>query len=44
MQLIFRFMCKTEDLNEAVASLKILGASGWNVTVPHKETIIPLLR
>lgn len=34
---------KTEDLNQAVASLKLLGASGWNVTVPHKETIIPML-
>ncbi|WPK11620.1 shikimate dehydrogenase [Lysinibacillus louembei] len=31
------------NLREAVASLKLLGASGWNVTIPHKEAIIPLL-
>ncbi|MFC7684605.1 shikimate dehydrogenase [Ureibacillus sp. GCM10028918] len=34
---------KSEDLENAVASLKILGASGWNVTIPHKQTIIPYL-
>ncbi len=34
---------KREALESAVASLKILGASGWNVTIPHKQTIIPLL-
>ncbi len=32
-----------DQLQEAVKSLKLLGASGWNVTLPHKETIIPLL-
>lgn len=32
-----------EDLQEAVSSLKRLGCSGWNVTVPHKTAIIPLL-
>ena len=31
------------DLGEAVASLKRLGCSGWNVTVPHKSAIIPFL-
>lgn len=30
-------------LGEAVASLKNLGCSGWNVTVPHKSAIIPYL-
>ncbi|MDN4495304.1 shikimate dehydrogenase [Ureibacillus aquaedulcis] len=34
---------KSEDLENAVASLKMLGASGWNVTIPHKQTIIPYL-
>ncbi|BDH62368.1 shikimate dehydrogenase (NADP+) [Lysinibacillus sp. PLM2] len=34
---------KPEQLEEAVSSLKLLGASGWNVTIPHKETIIPFL-
>ena len=28
---------------EAVKALKLLGCSGWNVTVPYKEAIIPLL-
>ncbi len=31
------------ELGEAVASLKRLGCSGWNVTVPHKSAIIPFL-
>jgi len=34
---------KRENLSEAVQSLKLLGASGWNVTIPHKEAILPLL-
>lgn len=34
---------KGEDLQQAVASFKLLGASGWNVTIPHKEAIIPFL-
>ncbi|WP_318615113.1 shikimate dehydrogenase [Sporosarcina sp. YIM B06819] len=34
---------KAEELQKAVASLKKLGCSGWNVTVPHKSTIIPFL-
>ncbi len=34
---------KPENLAQAVASLKLLGASGWNVTIPHKQTIIPFL-
>ena len=32
-----------EHLKEAIASLKLLGASGFNVTIPHKESIIPFL-
>lgn len=34
---------KPEHLQQAVASFKLLGTSGWNVTIPHKQTIIPLL-
>lgn len=34
---------KKEQLEDAVASLKLLGASGFNVTIPHKEAIIPFL-
>ena len=34
---------KPEQLQQAVASFKLLGASGWNVTIPHKQTIIPFL-
>lgn len=34
---------KEEKLEEAIASLKLLGCSGWNVTVPHKTAIIPYL-
>ena len=30
-------------LGEAVKSLKELGCSGWNVTVPHKSAILPFL-
>ncbi|MFC7364774.1 MULTISPECIES: shikimate dehydrogenase [Bhargavaea] len=30
-------------VGDAVAALRRLGASGWNVTVPHKQTIIPYL-
>ncbi|MCM3388006.1 shikimate dehydrogenase [Ureibacillus chungkukjangi] len=34
---------KSENLESAISSLKTLGASGWNVTIPHKQTIIPFL-
>lgn len=34
---------KTERLGTAVESLRLLGASGWNVTIPHKTAIIPFL-
>jgi len=32
-----------ENLESAVAGLKTLGASGWNITIPHKTAIIPYL-
>lgn len=31
------------DLKEAVTGLRALHVAGFNVTIPHKETIIPLL-
>lgn len=34
---------EADRLGEAVSSLKRLGCSGWNVTVPHKSAIIPYL-
>ena len=34
---------RPEDLPEAVAGLGALGFRGFNVTMPHKETILPLL-
>jgi shikimate dehydrogenase len=34
---------RPEDLSEAVAGLGALGFRGFNVTMPHKETILPLL-
>ncbi|MEL1135151.1 shikimate dehydrogenase [Desulfitobacterium sp. THU1] len=38
-----KFEVKPEALGEAVRGLKALGFTGWNVTVPHKEAIIPYL-
>lgn len=38
-----RFEVRPEDLGDAVKGLKGLGFSGWNVTVPHKEKILPFL-
>lgn len=34
---------QADHLGDAIASLKRLGCSGWNVTVPHKTAIIPFL-
>ncbi|TDO92239.1 shikimate dehydrogenase [Halanaerobium saccharolyticum] len=34
---------KDQDLEEYINSLKNLGFDGWNVTIPHKESIIPYL-
>lgn len=38
-----RFHVEPNHLAEAVEGLCALGFSGWNVTLPHKETIISLL-
>jgi shikimate dehydrogenase len=38
-----QFHVKQKELKEAVRGLKALKASGFNVTVPHKVAIIPLL-
>jgi len=35
--------CKPENLADAVRGLRALGFLGANVTIPHKEAIIPLL-
>lgn len=32
-----------DNLKDAVEALKLLGCSGWNVTVPYKNEIIPYL-
>ncbi|ETI67167.1 shikimate dehydrogenase [Neobacillus vireti] len=37
------FRVKGENLHDAVKGLKAIGAAGFNVTVPHKSKIIPLL-
>ena len=34
---------KDQDLEQYINSLKNLGFAGWNVTIPHKESIIPHL-
>jgi shikimate dehydrogenase len=34
---------RQENLPEAVSGLRALGFRGFNVTMPHKETILPLL-
>ncbi|MER1986069.1 MAG: shikimate dehydrogenase [Solibacillus sp.] len=34
---------KPDDLQQAVEAFKLLGTSGWNVTIPHKQAIIPYL-
>jgi shikimate dehydrogenase len=37
------FHVKKEDLKDAIKGLKAIGISGFNVTIPHKSAIIPLL-
>jgi shikimate dehydrogenase len=37
------FEVEPEDLKEALPGLRALHIAGFNVTIPHKETIIPLL-
>lgn len=36
-------LVKHDDLHDAVKGLKAIGAAGFNVTVPHKSTIISFL-
>jgi shikimate dehydrogenase len=37
------FQVKREELGEAVKGLRAIGVAGFNVTVPHKSAVIPLL-
>jgi shikimate dehydrogenase len=37
------FEIKPEDLSEALAGMRALHIAGFNVTVPHKEAVLPLL-
>ena len=37
------FHVEPEELETAVKGMKAIGISGFNVTIPHKEAIIPLL-
>jgi shikimate dehydrogenase len=37
------FSIKPEDLNTAIAGFSAIGVQGFNITIPHKQTIIPLL-
>jgi shikimate dehydrogenase len=37
------FEVRSEDLEKAVEGLKVLGVKGFNVTIPHKRAIMPLL-
>jgi shikimate dehydrogenase len=37
------FEVRPDALGAAVAGLRVLGARGLNVTLPHKETVVPLL-
>src|SRR4030043_301283 len=37
------FRVKPEHLPQAVAGLKALNIAGFNVTIPHKVAVIPLL-
>lgn len=37
------FHVKPEGLEDAVKGMKALGVSGFNITIPHKQTIIPFL-
>jgi shikimate dehydrogenase len=37
------FHVKKENLGDAIRGLRAIGISGFNITVPHKEAIMPLL-
>ncbi|MCI1591825.1 shikimate dehydrogenase [Heyndrickxia oleronia] len=39
----FPFHVTSNHLEEAVKGMKVLGIAGFNVTIPHKTNIIPLL-
>ena len=40
---MFRFAVEPDFLGQAVEGLRRLGVWGFNVTIPHKSTIIPFL-
>ena len=37
------FPIKPEDLNTAIAGFSVIGVQGFNITIPHKQSILPLL-
>ena len=37
------FHIKEEDLPEAIAGFKAINVAGINVTIPHKQNVIPLI-
>lgn len=37
------FPVKPEDLNTAIAGFSAIGVRGFNITIPHKQAILPLL-
>ncbi len=37
------FPIHPDDLKDAIAGFKAIGLRGFNITIPHKQTIIPLL-
>lgn len=37
------FPIKPEDLNTAIAGFSAIGVRGFNITIPHKQAILPLL-
>ena len=37
------FPIKPEDLNTAIAGFSAINVQGFNITIPHKQSIIPLL-
>lgn len=37
------FHVKPDCLEDAIKGMKALGISGFNITIPHKETVIPFL-
>ncbi len=37
------FPVKKADLSKAIAGFEVIGVQGFNITIPHKQTIMPLL-